>query len=472
MERTLSKAQIGVLGLGTMGESLVLNMAGKGFAVAVYNRTAEKTREFVQRVDTSMTVVPTYSLEEFSEALETPRRVLLMVTAGHAVDQVIRQLSPVLSKGDILIDAGNSFFKDTERRQKEASELGLHFLGVGVSGGEEGALKGPCVMVGGPSAAYAHVEAVFGRMAARASSGVCSAYLGPGGAGHFTKMVHNGIEYALMELIAEAYDLQVTGLGLGTPTIKKNFAGWNHHSLQSYLMEITVQALSKGDEITGRPLVEMILDRAQQKGTGKWTSQTALDLGVPIPTIDAGVSARNLSAYKKERVRASKIYESARPTYTGDPADLCKELEDALYCSFITAFAQGFSLLKAGSKEYGYALPLDEIARIWKGGCIIRAKLLDRIQAAFAAEPSLDNLLVNPGLAALVKKSEGSWRHVAQVMKSLSIPASAMDSAIDYYDAYRAEKLPANLIQALRDIFGAHTYERIDKEGSYHTDWA
>jgi 6-phosphogluconate dehydrogenase len=472
MERTLPKAQIGVLGLGTMGESLALNMAGKGLPVAVYNRTAEKTMEFMRRVDKSMTVVPTYSLAEFSGALETPRKVLLMVTAGPAVDQVIKQVSPLLSKGDILIDAGNSFFGDTERREKETSEVGLRFLGVGVSGGEEGALKGPCVMVGGPKEAYAQVEAIFGKMAARTPSGVCSAYLGPGGAGHFTKMVHNGVEYALMELIAEAYDLQVTGLGLEAGAVRDNFAVWNSHELQSYLMEIAVQALSKTDEDTGRPLVEMILDRAQQKGTGKWTSQTALDLGVPIPTIDAGVSARNLSAYKDERVRASKMYPSARIAYRGDTSDICEELGDALHCSFIASFAQGFSLLKAGSKEYRYALPLDEIARIWKGGCIIRAKLLDRIQAAFAAEPSLDNLMVDSGLESVLRRSEGNWRHVVQVMKSLSIPAPAMDSALDYYDSYRREKLPANLIQALRDIFGAHTYERIDKAGSYHTDWA
>ena len=468
----MSKAQMGVLGLGTMGESLALNIAGKGFRVAVYNRTAEKTKEFMRRVDKSMMVVPTYSLAGFSEALETPRKVLLMVTAGHAVDEVVKQLSFVFSKGDILIDAGNSFFKDTERRQKETSELGLRFLGVGVSGGEEGALKGPCVMVGGPKEAYAQVREMFGEMAARTQSGVCSAYLGPGGAGHFTKMVHNGIEYALMELIAEAFDLQVTGLGMKASAIRENFAAWNAHELQSYLMEITVQALSKTDEDTGRPLVEMMLDRARQKGTGKWTSQTALDLGVPIPTIDAGVSARNLSALKEERVKASKLYPPVRSAYKGDKSDLLDELGDALYCSFITSFAQGFAMLKVGSKEYGYALPLDDIARIWKGGCIIRAKLLDGIQAAFAADPSLDNLLVDRDLESVLRESEGSWRHVVQVMKSLSIPAPAMDSAIDYYDSYRSEKLPANLIQALRDIFGAHTYERIDKEGSYHTDWA
>jgi len=468
----LPKAQIGVLGLGTMGESLALNMAGKGFRVAVYNRTAERTKEFLGRVEGSMTVMPTYGLEDFVKSLEAPRRILLMVTAGQAVDQIAMQISPLLSKGDILMDAGNSYFLETERRAKEAAESGIHFFGVGISGGEEGALKGPCVMVGGPEEAYPRVEPVFTSMAAKTTSGVCSAYLGPGGAGHFTKMVHNGIEYALMELIAESYDFQLTGLGMEFPSVKDNFAKWSAGELQSYLMEITVEALSKIDEYTGKPLVQMILDRAKQKGTGKWTSQTALDLGVPIPTIDAVVSARNLSACKEERVMASKLHPLGKATYKGNREAMCEKLGDALYCSFIVSYAQGFALLKAGSNEFRYGLPLGEIARIWKGGCIIRAKLLDRIQAALSSEPSLHNLLVDRGLSSTLRSSEANWREVVQTMKSLAIPSPAMDSALDYYDAYSRETLPANLIQALRDVFGAHTYERTDRAGSFHTNWA
>jgi 6-phosphogluconate dehydrogenase len=471
MESTLPKAQIGVLGLGTMGESLALNIAGKGFPVAVFNRTAEKTKELLGKVDGSMTVIGTYNMEELVKALEAPRKLLLMVTAGQAVDQVVNQVSPLLSKGDVLIDAGNSYFLDTERRAKEAAEMGLQFLGVGVSGGEEGALKGPCVMVGGPKEAYLQVEPILGSIAAKTESGVCCAYLGPGGAGHFTKMVHNGIEYALMELIAEAYDFQATGLGLDMGTVRDNFVAWNEGELRSYLMEITARALSKTDDDTGKPLVQMILDRARQKGTGKWTSQTALDLGVPVPTIDAGVSARNLSAFKEERVRASRLYPSRGAKYGGERKAVCEKLGQALYCSFIISYAQGFTLLRAGSTEFRYDLPFEEIARIWKGGCIIRAKLLDRIRSALSSNPSLENLVVDRGLGSILRGSEGEWRQVVQTIKSLAIPSPAMDSALDYYDAYLRETLPANLIQALRDIFGAHTYERVDRNGSFHSSW-
>jgi len=471
MERTLPKAQIGVLGLGTMGESLALNIAGRGFRVIVFNRTASRTKEFMDGADVSLPLTAAFGLDGFVDGLESPRKILIMVTAGQAVDQVIRQISPMLSKGDMLMDAGNSNFMDTERRAREAAEAGLNFMGVGVSGGEEGALRGPCIMVGGPREAYRQVEAIFSGIAAKTSSGICSAYLGPGGAGHFTKMVHNGIEYALMQLIAEAYDLQVTGLGFDTTAVRDNFAKWNGGELRSYLLEITIQALSKKDEYSGKPLVEMILDRARQKGTGKWTSQTALDLGVPIPTIDAGVSARNLSAYKEERTRAAKLSPPGVAKFKGDRAATSEKLGDALYCSFIVSYAQGFSLLRAGSKEFRYDLPLDVIARIWKGGCIIRAKLLDRIQAALSSEPSLDNLVVDRGLGSILRGLDGGWRETVQVMKSLAIPCPAMSSALDYYDGYRRERLPANLIQALRDIFGAHTYERVDRPGSFHTDW-
>jgi 6-phosphogluconate dehydrogenase len=472
MELDLTKAQIGVLGLGTMGESLALNLAGKGHFVAVFNRTTERTKDLVDRVGGTMPIVPAYSLDEFVKSLETPRKVLLMVTAGQAVDQVIKQLRPLLSSGDVLIDAGNSNFMDTERRAREAADDGLALLGVGVSGGEEGALKGPCIMVGGPEEAYRQVKPMFDSIAARTESGISSAYLGPGGAGHFTKMVHNGIEYALMELIAEAYDLQVTGLGMQFGAVVNNFKGWSRGELESYLMEITVEALSRRDEYTGGPLVQVILDKAKQKGTGKWASQTALDLGVPVPTIDAGVAARNLSSYKEERVAASRLHPSGALKYKGDREAIGQKLGDALYCSFIASFAQGFALLKAGSKEFRYDLPTGEIARIWKGGCIIRAKLLDRIQAALSAEPSLDNLLVDRALGSTLRSSEANWREVAQIMKSLAVPAPGMDSALDYYDGYRRETLPASLIQALRDIFGAHTYERTDRPGSFHTDWS
>jgi 6-phosphogluconate dehydrogenase len=463
---------MGIVGLGTMGENLALNIAGRGFPVSVYNRTAERTKEFVSRLDGSLDVRPTFSIKELVDSLERPRQVLLMVTAGSAVDSVFMQLAEHLSEGDIVIDGGNSYFKDTERRFKEAAKRKIAFMGVGISGGEEGALKGPCIMAGGPIDAYMTLEPVFSKIAARIESGPCCAYLGPGGAGHYTKMVHNGIEYALLEVIAEVYDVQLTGLGLDTRSIRENFAEWDDEDLQSYLLDITKLALSKEDPETGRPLVEMISDRTGQKGTGKWASQTALDLGVPTPTIDAGVSSRNLSTYREERLKAAAKYNPEKVRFRGDGRELVEALRDALRCSFIVSYAQGFDLLRAGSENYGYSLPLAVTARIWRGGCIIRARLLERFERALASSPSLRNLLLDDAIASTLKEHEGGWRKAVLAAKSLGIPVPALSSALDYYDAFRREKLPSNLIQALRDIFGAHTYERVDRPGSFHTIWS
>jgi 6-phosphogluconate dehydrogenase len=468
----MGKANIGIVGLGTMGENLALNIHSKGFRVAVYNRTAEKTKEFMGKLSPTAEIVPCYEPAELVNSLEAPRILLFMVTAGEAVDEIIGQFSPLLAKDDILIDAGNSYFKDTERRAKEAADRGLRYLGIGVSGGEEGALKGPCIMAGGSEEAYGQAREIFDKIAAKTSSGICSAYLGPGGAGHFTKMVHNGIEYALMELIAEAYDVQATTLGLGGDKIRGNFSDWNSGDLQSYLVETAAKALAKKEEGSWKSVVEFILDKAQQKGTGKWASQTAMDLGVPTPTMDAGVSARNLSAMKEERKRAAQKFNLLNPLYQGDMKEFLEELREAVFCSYLVAFAQGFALLKAGSKEYGYNLALDEVARIWKGGCIIRAKMLNPIEGAFLAEANLDNILLSDGIVQLIKSHEGHWRHSVSMMKMLALPIPAASSALDYYDAYKRERLPANLIQAMRDIFGAHTYERIDKPGSFHTNWS
>lgn len=469
---SLLKARMGIVGLGTMGENLALNIAGRGFPVSVYNRTAERTKEFVSRLDGSLDVRPTFSIKELVDSLERPRQVLLMVTAGSAVDSVFMQLAEHLSEGDIVIDGGNSYFKDTERRFKEAAKRKIAFMGVGISGGEEGALKGPCIMAGGPIDAYMTLEPVFSKIAARIESGPCCAYLGPGGAGHYTKMVHNGIEYALLEVIAEVYDVQLTGLGLDTRSIRENFAEWDDEDLQSYLLDITKLALSKEDPETGRPLVEMISDRTGQKGTGKWASQTALDLGVPTPTIDAGVSSRNLSTYREERLKAAAKYNPEKVRFRGDGRELVEALRDALRCSFIVSYAQGFDLLRAGSENYGYSLPLAVTARIWRGGCIIRARLLERFERALASSPSLRNLLLDDAIASTLKEHEGGWRKAVLAAKSLGIPVPALSSALDYYDAFRREKLPSNLIQALRDIFGAHTYERVDRPGSFHTIWS
>jgi len=466
-----SKCQFGVIGLAVMGQNLALNMESHGYSVAVYNRTAERTREFAETRTAGKRIVPTYTLEEFVQALERPRRILLMVKAGKPVDEVIQQVAPLLDKGDLLIDGGNSFFQDTERRSAQMTEAGLLYIGTGISGGEEGALKGPSIMPGGQPEAYALVEAMFQSIAAKVDGDPCVSYIGPRGAGHYVKMVHNGIEYADMQLISEAYDILHRGLGLSAAELHDIFAEWNKEELSSYLIEITANIFGKMDPDTGKPLVEVILDEAEQKGTGKWTSQNALDLGVPTPTINSAVEGRLLSAYKSERVVASRVLSGPRPAFRGDRAAFVQDVRRALYASKICAYAQGMALLRAASREYGYNLRLAELARIWRGGCIIRAKLLGRIREAFTRDPDLPNLLLDAEFKDAVESRQESWRRVIQTAVEMGIPCAAMSVSLAYFDAYRSERLPANLLQAQRDYFGAHTYKRIDKPGVFHTEW-
>lgn len=467
----MDKKDIGVVGMAVMGQSLALNMESKGFSVAVYNRTLAKTKKFAETKASGKNILPAYSIKEFVNSLATPRKILLMVKSGPAVDAFIEQFKPYLSPGDVLIDGGNSFFGDTARRVKELEKDGILYIGTGISGGEEGALKGPCIMPGGQEAAYRLVEPILTKIAAQVEEGPCCSYIGPGAAGHYVKMVHNGIEYGCMQLIAETYDIMKNILGLQPKEIGKIFAEWNKGSLGSYLIEITADIFNKIDAETNQPLVDLILDKAAQKGTGKWTSQNALDLGVPVPTIDAAVEARILSGYKEERVMAAKILFGPAEKFTGDQQNFVSTLQNALYSSEITAYAQGMVLLYRVSQEYNYNLNLSEIAQIWKGGCIIRAKVLDKIKSAYQNNPELPNLLVDPYFADILNKTQTNWRRIVETAVGSGVPVLAMSASLSYFDAYRRESLPANLIQAQRDYFGAHTYQRIDKEGTFHTHW-
>lgn len=469
----MAKQQVGLIGLAVMGENLVLNIESKGFSVAVYNRTAERTRAFVAGPGAGRNIVAAYTIPELMDALERPRRIMTMVKAGPPVDEVIAQLKPYLAPGDMVIDGGNSFFLDTERRAKDMEAAGFLYIGAGVSGGEEGALRGPAIMPGGRPEDYALIEPVFKAIAAKAPDGEpCVTYIGPRGAGHYVKMVHNGIEYGDMQLIAEAYDILSRAAGLSAAELHATFSDWRKGELSSYLIDITADIFAKMDSETGKPLVELILDEAQQKGTGKWTSQNALDLGAPIPTINAAVESRIVSAYKKERVAASEIIKGPAAAFTGDRKRLVQAVRSALYASKICSYAQGMSLLKAASEEYGYGLRLGDLARIWRAGCIIRAQLLDKIRVAYERNPALANLLLDPGFRGDVEARQADWRYVVQTAVGLGIPCLAMSASLAYFDAYRSARLPANLTQAQRDYFGAHTYRRVDREGSFHTEWA
>jgi 6-phosphogluconate dehydrogenase len=463
--------QIGLIGLAVMGENLVLNMERNGFSVAVYNRTAERTTAFAEDRAKGKNIKPCYSLQELVDSLVKPRKVMLMVKAGEPVDQVIAQLKPLLEPGDLIIDGGNSFFKDTERRALELAKDNLNYIGTGVSGGEEGALWGPAIMPGGQPEAYQMVAPIFEAIAAKAEGEPCVTYIGPRGAGHYVKMVHNGIEYGDMQLIAESYDIMHRALNLSAAELHDIYAEWNEGELESYLIEITRDIFTKMDPDTGQPLVDVILDEAQQKGTGKWTSQNALDLGAPTQTINAAVESRIISAYKDERVAASKVLSGPTAAYTGDKQQLIQDTRRALYAAKICSYAQGMGLLKAASEEYDYGLALGEIAKIWRGGCIIRARFLNDITAAYRRNPQLTNLLLDPYFQEAITQRQDALRRVVQVAITLGIPCLALSSALAYYDAYRTERLPANLTQAQRDYFGAHTYRRIDKEGSFHTEW-
>ena len=467
------KPNFGLTGLAVMGQNLARNVAHKGFPIAVHNRTTEKTDKFMQEHGGEGQIVGSKSVEEFVNALQSPRAIMIMVKAGKPVDDVIAELKPLLAKGDLLIDGGNSLFSDTERRVKELAESGLLFLGTGVSGGEEGALNGPSIMPGGSADAYKIVEPIFTKIAAQVDGTPCCTYIGDGGAGHYVKMVHNGIEYADMQLIAEAYDLLKNGAGLTNDELHDVFLKWNEGDLDSFLIEITAQIFAKKDDLgSGDYLVDRVLDKAAQKGTGKWTAQNALDMGIPVTTITEAVYARTLSAFKDQRVAASKILPGPTAKMDGDRDKFIDDVRDALYASKVVAYAQGFEQMLAAAKEFNWTLHPGEIATIWRGGCIIRARFLDRIKDAFDKQPDLANLLLAPYFTDAVKNGQDGWRRTVGEAARLGIPIPAFSSALAYYDGYRRERLPANLIQAQRDLFGAHTYERTDKEGSFHSQWA
>jgi 6-phosphogluconate dehydrogenase len=464
--------KMGVVGLGVMGASLARNIESKGLPVAGYDLNPEKTRAFIEGPAKGKAIVGVDRPERLMEVLERPRRVLIMVPAGPAVDSVIAHLQPHLERGDILIDGGNSLFRHTDRRSDAAAAAGFHFVGAGVSGGEEGALLGPSIMPGGPREAWEALAEIFRAIAAKAEDGEpCVDYMGPRGAGHYVKMVHNGIEYGDMQLIAEAYDLLRRGAGLSTHDLAGIFREWNDGELRSYLIEITAEVLDRIDEETGQPLVDVILDEAQQKGTGKWMSKTAFDVGAAIPTINAAVESRILSSLKKERVIASRSLAGPGPTGSADRTRLVDATRQALYASKITSYAQGLFMLRVASTEFGYGIEPGTVARIWRAGCIIRASLLSDIRQAFSRNPALVNLLLDEFFRDAMAARQDGWRHVVRTAIAMGIPVPATSASLAYYDSYRTARLPANLTQAQRDYFGAHTYHRVDRGGVFHTKW-
>ncbi len=468
----MPQQQFGLIGLAVMGENLALNVERNGFPIAVYNRTRTKTDAFMAERAQGRQVVAAFTPEELVASLERPRRILVMVKAGAPVDAVIQQLKPMLEPGDVLIDGGNSLYGDTVRRTEELEAVGLRFIGMGVSGGEEGALNGPSLMPGGTEAAYKDLSPILTKIAAQVDDGPCVTYIGPGGAGHYVKMVHNGIEYGDMQLIAEAYDLLKNVLGLSHTELHEVFSEWNTtDELNSFLIEITAEIFTYVDPDTQQPLVELILDQAGQKGTGRWTVMSALELGVPIPTITAAVNARITSAFKDERVKAAQILTGPTATFSGDKQAFIGKVRDALYCSKICSYAQGMALMNTASRELSFNLNLSEISRIWKGGCIIRAGFLDKIKSAFADDPALANLLLAPEFRQTILDRQQAWREVMATAAQLGVPVPAFSASLDYFDSYRRDRLPQNLTQAQRDFFGAHTYQRIDQEGTFHTEW-
>ena len=468
------KADIGLIGLAVMGENLVMNMESKGFTVAVYNRTTSKVKNFVEGRAKGLNIIGTYSLEELVANLKKPRRVMMMVKAGAAVDQLIDQLIPLLEKGDILIDGGNSHFPDTIRRTQYVESKGLLYIGTGVSGGEEGALKGPSMMPGGSPAAWPFVKDVFQAICAKVEDGSpCCDWVGENGAGHFVKMVHNGIEYGDMQLICEAYQLMRDGLGMSADEMHEVFKAWNETELDSYLIEITRDILAYKDT-DGQPIVDKILDTAGQKGTGKWTGIAALDEGVPLTLIGEAVFARCLSAMKEERVEAAKAFPKAGVQIEcADRAAFIEKVRKALYASKIISYAQGYTLMRAAAKTYGWNLNYGGIALMWRGGCIIRSVFLGKIKEAYDKNPQLENLLLDPYFGETIKALVPAWRDVVAEAVRQGIPMPAFSSALSYFDGYTTEKLPANLLQAQRDYFGAHTYERLDSPRGqfFHTNW-
>jgi len=470
----MKQADIGLIGLAVMGENLVLNMENHGHTVAVFNRTVSKVDDFINGKAKGKKIIGAHSIKELVDSLEKPRRVMLMVKAGKAVDDFIDQLIPLLEPGDIIIDGGNSHFPDTIRRTKSLEEKGFLFIGTGVSGGEEGALKGPSIMPGGSPKAWPHVKGIFQSICAKVEGGFpCCEWVGNDGAGHFVKMVHNGIEYGDMQLICEAYSIMQAGLKLGAPAMHKIFKKWNKGELDSYLIEITTDILGKQDPTTKKPMVDIILDTAGQKGTGKWTSQAALDLGIPAPTIAEAVFARCISAIKEERVAAAKVLSGPTAKFRGNKTAFIETIRQALYAAKICSYAQGYAMMRAAAREYKWELKFGDIALMWRGGCIIRARFLGKIKEAFDRNPQLTNLMLDPYFRAILKKNQESLRKVVAESCRLGIPMQAFSSALAYYDSYRSERLPANLLQAQRDYFGAHTYERTDRKRGefFHTEW-
>lgn len=469
----MKKADIGLIGLAVMGENLVMNMESKGFTVAVFNRSTDKVTKFIEGRAKGKNIIGTYSIKEFTASLMSPKKIMMMVKAGQPVDDFIELIIPYLDKGDIIIDGGNSHFSDTIRRAKYVESKGLLYIGAGVSGGEEGAFKGPSIMPGGSFEAWQHVKPIFQRISAKVEDGTpCCDWVGSDGAGHFVKMVHNGIEYGDMQLICEAYQLMKDYLGMSAQEMHEAFKDWNEGVLDSYLIEITRDILAYKDT-DGEPIVDKILDTAGQKGTGKWTSISSLDEGIPLTLISEAVYSRYLSAIKQERVAASKVLIGPKPVFKGDRKDFVDAIKDALYASKIVSYAQGYTLLQAAARTYGWDLKYGEIALMWRGGCIIRSVFLRNIKEAFDKNPALPNLLLDPFFKDKVEKVQANWRKVVAEAIISGIPVPAFASALSYYDGYRCERLPANLLQAQRDYFGAHTYERVDRPRGefFHTNW-
>lgn len=471
----MTKQQIGVVGMAVMGRNIALNIESRGYSVSLYNRTGSKTTEVLEQ-NPGKNLVGTYTVEEFVNSLESPRKILLMVQAGRGTDATIDALLPHLDKGDVVIDGGNTFFKDTIRRSERLAELGINFVGTGVSGGEEGALHGPSIMPGGPQSAYELVAPILRDISAKAPEDgePCVTYIGENGAGHYVKMVHNGIEYGDMQLIAESYDLLHRVLGLSAAEISEIFGEWNKGELDSFLMEISTQILATVDPATGKPMVDVIMDRAGNKGTGKWTSQSALDLGEPLSLITESVFARYISTFKEERVAASQVIPGVdyqANLSEADKKDIIEAVRQALYFSKIVSYAQGFAQMKAASQEYGWTLNYGEIAKIFRAGCIIRAKFLQKITDAYSKNPDLDNLLLDDYFLNILGSNQAAVRRVVTLAIQAGIPVPTFSSALAYYDSYRSPVLPANLIQAQRDLFGAHTYQRVDRPGTFHFHW-
>ena len=469
---TANQCDIGLIGLAVMGENLVLNMESKGFSVAVFNRTTEVTDKFMEERGKGKNIQATKTIEELFGALKKPRKLMMMIKAGKPVDQVIGELLPFLEKGDVVIDGGNSLFTDTQRRCKDLEGRGVHYVGCGVSGGEEGALKGPSLMPGGSRQSWDMIAPIFRKIAAQVDGEPCCRYMGPDGAGHYVKMVHNGIEYGDMQLICESYAILKNVVGMNDKELADTFTEWNKGELDSYLIDITSQIFRKKDPETGKPLVDVILDKAGQKGTGLWTLQSAIAISVVISTINAAVEARVISSRKDDRVAASKILpQPKQKRFTGDRAQLVNAVRNALYASKIVSYAQGMELLGAASHQYDWNLNLGDIATIWRGGCIIRAKFLNCIVDAYKRDPALHNLLLDSYFTDIIRDTQDNWRIAVSTAIEHGVATPAFSASLAYFDSYRSERLPSNLLQAQRDFFGAHTYERLDRPGVFHTEW-